>query len=97
VRIELDLPDWGEEEKRHTFIFYGMELVAYKLYGSENWKVKAGRCSKCGECCKKARCEYLVKDGGKLLCSFGSDRPFSCSAGVQQGKDGCTEHYDTLL
>jgi hypothetical protein len=100
MRIEIDIPDWVIEEKRGIFIFGGMELVAYKYHGENIWKVKVARCSKCGKCCKRVKCEFLEKEPGnnpKWICNKGSSRPFSCSAGVLQGRDGCTEEYATVL
>lgn len=109
MNLNIDLPDWVEEEKRAIYIMAGIETVAYKMPG-ENWKVKSVRCSQCGKCCQNfgeqtgelksmvesGNCKYLVSDGEKLICSLGSSRPFNCSIGTCVLKE-CTEKYDTLL
>jgi hypothetical protein len=107
MRITIDIPDWAEG--RHIYIFAGIELLAYRHKG-ESLKVKTGRCSMCGGCCMglgevsqpplaiDGRCVNLVPDGPKLVCSLGSSRPFSCSAGVRlKNVKGCTETYAPVL
>ena len=107
MKLIIDLPDWAVEERRHIFIFGGMELMAYKEDGSD-WYVKTGRCSQCGKCCmglgettqppmaQNGVCVHLKPDGPKWVCGLGSGRPFSCSAG-RSLKQGCTEQYVKVL
>jgi hypothetical protein len=97
MRIEIDIPDWAVQEQRNLFIFAGMELVAYRNHGEEHWKVKIARCNHCGRCCVRVKCQHLVSDGPKQICALGSSRSFSCSSGVIEGRDGCTEAYVTVL
>ena len=49
--IEIELPDWPEEEGRGLYILAGIEPIAIKL-PNQPWQVKTGRCSNCGKCCR---------------------------------------------
>jgi len=93
--ITIEMPEWAE--KRHIYVFAGVELLAYQ-YAGEKLRAKTGRCSMCGKCCifRDGPCEHLVPDGTeKMICSLGSGRPFSCS--VSNGTTRvpeCTEVFE---
>ena len=91
MEVNLTLPKWTKD--KHIYVLAGMELVAYKLL-DQPWKLKTSRCNMCGACCKG--CEHLKKNGDKLICDLGSERPFCCCISVPERPD-CTEKYDTLL
>jgi hypothetical protein len=103
----VEMPEWTEG--RHTYVFSGIELVAYK-YLKNPLMVKSGRCHMCGKCCKGFKKEYeddFIKDGvcKKLKengeCGLGLGRPFSCGLSAKpKNIEGCTEDYeayDSLL
>jgi hypothetical protein len=89
MKIVLDVPDWAAE--RHIYIFAGIELLGYKLYGSDDVYVKTDRCNLCGKCCRNLpksgniptddenTCIYLTKVGSDYICSLGTARPWQCS------------------
>lgn len=91
MKIELDIPEWAQE--RHIYVFAGIELLGVKTPGGP-LKVKTGRCSMCGRCCKS--CEHLLTIGQKRLCRLGSNRPFACGAseGPRPHIPECTESYE---
>ncbi len=95
MKIELDLPDWCDD-KSYLYLMKGVEVVAYK-WPKQAWKVKTGRCNKCGKCCppnqKKSRCEHLKQIGPEYWCSLGADRPWSCCVFIGTEVEGCTEGY----
>jgi len=101
----LELPVWVEG--KHLYFFAGIELLAYK-YLDVPWQIKVSRCHECGGCCMNlgevsqqefvkvtdGSCTMLIADGTKMVCSLGSARPFSCSAGVGlKNVEGCTEKF----
>lgn len=88
MRVELDLPDWVDE--RRVVILAGVEEVAhYEPTGG--WKIKTGRCSRCGKCC--GPCEYLNEN----RCSLNARMPWECltSDGVDTVKE-CTVTWRTV-
>jgi len=94
MMIELEIPDWCVD--RWLYLMAGIELVAFK-WPNQEWKIKTGRCNKCGRCCppnqSKPRCENLKQVGGEKVCSLGSGRPWSCSVYMDNTLDGCTEAF----
>jgi len=87
MKIVLQLPEWINE--RHIYVLAGMELVAFKHKGKK-WKVKISRCSMCGKCCEKLKCEHLDKN---KECDYFLARPFSCCVGISNIPD-CTEEFE---
>jgi hypothetical protein len=97
MKIEIELPAWCDENS-YLYLMKGIELVAYKR-PNEPWKIKTGRCNKCGRCCppnpRKPRCEHLKKVGWQSICSLGSERPWSCSVHMPGVTiEGCTEKFE---
>lgn len=97
MKIELEVPDWCEGG--YLYVMKGVELVAYK-WPKDPWRIKIGRCSKCGKCCMigspKRQCEHLKLRGTEMICSLGSERPWSCSIHHPDGKKipDCTERFE---
>jgi hypothetical protein len=86
--INFKLPEWIDENQTLTLLC-GQELIAFK-HPNEEWKIKKIRCNQCGECCMnipdnflygtngEGKCNKLVKEGDKWLCTAGKDKPFCC-------------------
>jgi hypothetical protein len=92
--ITVEIPDWAE--KRHIYVFAGIELLAYQLVG-QSMRIKTSRCNMCGKCCiiRGQPCEHLVADGKKRVCDLGVSRPFSCSIGRGASRASeCTEQFE---
>ena len=90
MKIELDLPDWIEEEKRGIWINAGIECVAKKMPWEDFWLVKSSRCSVCGKCCSKIDCPHLTDDN---RCRLGTERPWRCSNTDPRNVPECTSKY----
>ena len=89
MKIEIELPDWVDE--RHIRIFAGIELAASKRAHEDFWKIKDGRCQRCGKCCMNIKnhilptingtCIHLVDEPGqpgKKRCNIALYQPRSC-------------------
>jgi len=65
---------WTDE--RNIYILAGIEIFIKRDLGK--WYIKTERCNKCGECCRKVKCEHLIFKANEWLCDYGVDRPFQC-------------------
>ena len=113
--MNLELPDFPEQEQRTIRVMFGIEERA-KKFPNSNWQIKTSPCNACGKCCMKVpdnwkfgknpetgACAHLIysegHDNGETmlgwLCDFGTARPFSCSTGVEFGKDYCSVKWVT--
>jgi hypothetical protein len=88
MKIEIEVPDIIGQ--RRLVLVAGTELIAEWYPFDKKWKVKKERCSRCGKCCKKLKCDKLGKDGDMFECGAGGDKPWSCIIG-HSGLDCCTE------
>lgn len=91
MKIILDIPEWAQE--RHIYILAGIELLAYKKFGTDELLVKTDRCNRCGDCCEniagkwlysngQGGCIYLQKEPGDTTqrsCMLRTERPLCCS------------------
>ena len=68
------LPKWTDE--RNIYILAGIEPLIKRDLGK--WHIKTERCNKCGECCRKIKCEHLIFKANEWLCDHGLNRPFQC-------------------
>ena len=106
VVIHIEVPEWAIG--RHVRVFAGVEQIAYKkvVSGFPNVKygktmIKVGRCSMCGECCRRTGCPYLKHEvwNGKdvWVCDhtkLPKGRPFVCCVGSgETEEDYCTVRY----
>jgi len=66
--------EWTDE--RNIYIFAGIEIFIKRDLGQ--WYIKTERCNKCGECCRRIKCEHLIFKANEWLCDYGVDRPFNC-------------------
>ena len=97
MKIEIELPKWTEERVIH--VLAGIERVAYKYPWEKSFKVKTGRCSMCGRCCKKIDCEHLEKEPGdndKWRCSLGTMRPYNCCVSRPRKIKECTVEFKEI-
>jgi len=103
--VEIEVPKWAIG--RHIRVFAGVEQLAYKkvVEGFPNVKygatmIKASRCVKCGECCRRKGCSYLkhevwngvdvhVCDHTKLPLG----RAWVCCIGSNSNKEWCNIRY----
>ena len=91
MKIEIELPDWVEDQE--IKILAGMEMVAKKLPWNNYWEVKDIRCNNCGDCCMdvpvglgkwmfpvnaEGICSKLYEEDGKMLCGAKYDKPYRC-------------------
>ncbi len=105
--VEIELPDFPEDEHRCIRVMSGIEERA-KKYPGKPWEVKTSQCNRCGKCCMSVAdnwpwgkdpetgwCSHLVwNEGWKgYLCDFGAARPTSCSTGDDAGKDYCSVEW----
>ncbi len=101
MKIELNIPDWVDEEKRGIWIMAGVEPVAYKMPWNDNWYIKVSRCSSCGKCCLGIRgsltrdksCQFLNDEN---TCSKGVERPWVCCVNHPKNKSYCTVKYEAV-
>ena len=93
MKIELEIPDeWVD--KRHIYIMTGIEVFAYQFDG-QPLMVKTSRCIRCGKCCEKCECEFLVDDGpDKRVCSKGLDMPVCCSLYYDPNFTVCSQKFE---
>ena len=110
MKITIDIPDRFAE--RHISVLAGLELVAYKEYGQDQWKVKTESCNQCGDCCGqenwayewdeiRQECTHLEHLGNEHRCKLGASRPLSCCIGdpmtIPQGPWGnCSIRFETI-
>ena len=97
MKIELEVPDWVEDERRAIYILAGIENVAYKMPWENFWHVKVSRCSMCGKCCMRIQCPELKKEpgnDGKWKCGKDAMRPHLCCTGESSDLiPECTSRY----
>ena len=106
MKLILDLPDWATYEDAEFKLLRNQELVAFK-FPKDEWKVKRDRCVQCGECCLdvpeghtpfgtngEGKCNMLVKEGDKLVCKAGYNKPFACLGDPSiNNAPGCNIRY----
>ena len=90
MKIELNIPDWVEQEKGGIWILAGIECAAYKLPWEDFWNIKISRCSGCGRCCKKINCPDLNEQN---MCGLAGKRPFLCCTSDPKNIKECTSKY----
>ena len=109
MHIELDIPDFPEDEKRNIIVFYGIE-ERVRLFPDGRLQVKTAQCNKCGICCMKvmdkwkfgkdpetgwcARLYYSSGDRG-YMCGLGTSRPWACCRGDHAEKEHCSITWKT--
>ena len=109
VIINVAIPD--KYNQRTIWIFAGIDPVAVKRFDRDGWRVKAGDCSMCGQCCMRLRndrswpfvitdgvCEHLSRRPGnnpEYLCGLGVQRPYGCSIAIKPVY-GCTVRYEAI-
>lgn len=106
AEIIIKIPDDLIDLKiRSLFLMAGVETIGYKHPGNP-WMIKTGKCSNCGKCCEgwkdtdefppshNGKCDYLIPDGAKKVCSLGANRPFACSIAINH-KEGCTQSFES--
>lgn len=76
-KITITIPEWAE--KRHIYIFAGIDLLAFQEFPRDYINIKTVPCSMCGECCNAFKCEQIEIYGREQRCALGLQRPFSCS------------------
>jgi hypothetical protein len=105
MKFIVDMPNWVDPHGT-LILLCDQELVAYKEPRKEV-RVKKERCNQCGECCldtpdghtpfgsdDENKCNALVKDGDRWLCTAGPRKPFRCLPDPNQKiYDGCSIRY----
>jgi hypothetical protein len=89
MKFIVELPGWVSKDST-LMLLADQELVAFKVPGG-SLKIKKDRCNQCGECCldtpdghtpfgsdDEDKCNALVKDGDRWLCTAGPRKPFRC-------------------
>jgi hypothetical protein len=110
MKIEIEIPEWAEDEYKDWFIISGSEQRAYFKHNEKKWHIKTKGCVMCGNCCvnlpkgqyeldAKGDCIHLGQDGDKRPCNLGIMSPWTCIEGDptkgQWGKlAGCSIRYD---
>jgi hypothetical protein len=96
MRVEIDIPDFVSPA-RVIHILAGMEPVGkidphtYKVY------VKVSRCSRCGQCCQKVDCPFLIqRPGAPFECGLNLERPYICCVSEPRDIETCTVQYREL-
>ena len=98
MKITLEIPYWCKKE--NLYLLTRNELVAFKMSGRFNWRIKKSRCNKCGKCCMEhpksgsyfplnhdGSCIHLVKDGETFICNAGMGKALACALGEPEGKE----------
>lgn len=110
MKIEVEIPDFPEDELRAIRIMFGIEERALKMPG-EPWKIKVTQCNRCGKCCmvvadnwkfgkaEHGGCALLEYSEGwdGWICKWWAARPFSCCVGDEVGKEHCSIKWKELL
>ena len=99
MKIEIEIPDWVDNEKRGLHIFAGIERVAYKMPWQENWYIKTQRCSMCGRCCMRINCPELEKEPGrddKRRCGVALAMPYTCLVSKPRNIKECTIRFEEV-
>jgi len=110
MKIEIEIPDFPEDEYKDVFIIKGTEQRAYYDHIEKKWHIKTSRCVQCGKCCRDLpKGQYLRKENKDCLfltdvsekvhpCALGPVRPWPCIEGDpvkgKWGKDFCSIRYD---
>ena len=87
MKITFDIPD--ELKASNIRVLAGFALIAQKKGDEDFWLVKETHCNYCGECCmnfpptpfgcdEEGKCNALIKDADRWICSKWADRPFRC-------------------
>ena len=106
MKIEIEIPDWAVNQKQTLLLLSNQELVATREY-KKNWQIKKTRCVQCGECCMdvgnltpfggddELKCNALVKEGDKWVCTAGADKPFRCLQDpLKSNNPDCSIEYE---
>lgn len=101
--IDLEIPDFPDQEKRTIFLFAGINCIARKPAG-QPWQIKTGHCTMCGKCCSSfkkdkhvppvvnGKCMHLQTKGRHVRCGLGIYRPFACGI-AEMPIEGCTVKF----
>lgn len=106
--INLNIPEFNEDEKRIWRVFSGIEERA-RIYPDGTVEVKVVQCDSCGKCCmhvgdkwiygkdpETGWCKMLYKQDGwdGLKCGFHAKRPFTCCSGDMAGQAQCCIRWE---
>ena len=111
MKIEIEITDFPEQDRRAIRIMSGIELSAFK-YPGEPWMVKTVQCNMCGKCCMNLGdnqpfpvvttngvCNHLQREPGiegGWRCALALQRPFGCSVATPHEKDYCCIEYEAI-
>lgn len=92
MKVEIDIPDFVPPEMMIHIIAGNYERIGYIEPHTRRVFVKTGRCSRCGDCCRKIECSSLIFKNGFWSCGK-DDMPVICVIGHGKGIDHCTVKY----
>ena len=99
MKIEIEIPDFIGPE-RIIYIMAGIEKIGYIEPHTRKVFTKVSRCSRCGRCCARIDCEFLVDEPGDnnlYRCGKGMERPFMCCISEPKNIPECTSKYKEMM
>ena len=99
MKIEIEIPDFVPPE-RIIYIMAGIEKIGWIEPHTRKVHVKTSCCSRCGRCCERLKCLYLVKEVGdndRWLCEKAEMRPFLCGISEPKNIPECTSRYEEVV
>ena len=93
IKVEFEIPDFVPDSRIIHIIAGDYERIGYVEPNTRKVFVKTGRCVRCGECCRKIRCDKLVFKDGEWGCVDGI-MPVVCVYGYGKNVSGCRVKYE---
>jgi len=101
MKITVDIPSFAKNRVIH--VLAGIERIAYIDPKDRKLRVKVSRCSQCGKCCQKMKCEQLEKEPGNndfwrcgKAIGYGLMRPYLCCVSEPKNIPECTSKYEPV-
>ena len=96
--IKFKIPDFVADSRK-IHILAGVESIGYVTPHDRKIFVKTSRCSQCGLCCKKVKCEKLEKEPGdneRWRCSVALNMPYGCLIALPGDIENCSLKFEEV-
>ena len=78
MKVTFEIPDFVPPERIIYIIAGNHELIGVVEPHTRKVKIKTVQCVRCGECCRRAKCDDLIFKNGFWSCNRDKDFPFIC-------------------